>query len=86
MKMIIISISLILIGIAAIFSMYRIFKGPSAADRVVAVDIMTTITAGLMVLFSFYYDRSIFLDVALVYAVLAFLGVIAFARYLEGGL
>ena len=86
MKMIIISISLIMIGLASIFSMYRIFKGPSAADRVVAVDIMTTITAGLMVLFSLYYDRPIFLDVALVYAVLAFLGVIVFARYLEDGL
>ena len=47
---------------------------------------MTTITAGLMVLFSLYYKRMIFLDVALVYAILAFGGVIAFARYLEGGL
>ncbi len=84
--LIVIKISLILILVATILSMYRIFRGPTTPDRVVAVDIMTTITVGLMVLFSLYYDRSIFLDVALVYAVLAFIGVIAFARYLEGGL
>ncbi|KPU63962.1 cation:proton antiporter [Thermococcus argininiproducens] len=81
-----IEIYLILIGIAVILSMYRFFRGPTTADRIVAVDIMTTLTTGLMVLFALYYRRAIFLDVALVYAVLAFVGVIAFARYMEGGL
>jgi len=81
-----INIYLAVIAIATLLSMYRVFKGPTTVDRVVAVDIMTTITTGLMVLFALYYKRAIFLDVALVYAVLAFLGVIAFARYLEGGI
>ncbi|MBO8174848.1 MAG: cation:proton antiporter [Thermococcus sp.] len=80
-----INIYLLIIAIATLLSMYRVFRGPTTVDRVVAVDIMTTITTGLMVLFALYYKRAIFLDVALVYAVLAFLGVIAFARYLEGG-
>jgi len=75
-----------LIAVAVILSMYRFFKGPTTADRIVAVDIMTTLTTGLMVLFALYYKRTIFLDVALVYAVLAFVGVVAFARYMEGGL
>lgn len=81
-----VNIYLALIAIATLLSMYRVFRGPTTVDRLVAVDIMTTITAGLMVLFALYYGRAIFLDVALVYAVLAFLGVIAFARYLEGGI
>ncbi len=81
-----INIYLILIAIATLLSMYRVFRGPTTVDRLVAVDIMTTITTGLMVLFALYYKRIIFLDVALVYAVLAFGGVIAFARYMEGGL
>jgi multicomponent Na+:H+ antiporter subunit F len=81
-----VNIYLALIAIATLLSMYRVFRGPTTVDRLVAVDIMTTITAGLMVLFSLYYKRMIFLDVALVYAILAFGGVIAFARYLEGGL
>ena len=81
-----INIYLAVIAIATLLSMYRVFRGPTTVDRIVAVDIMTTITTGLMVLFALYYKRAIFLDVALVYAVLAFLGVIAFARYLEGGI
>jgi len=84
--MIEVNVYLALIAIATLLSMYRVFRGPTTVDRLVAVDIMTTITAGLMVLFSLYYKRMIFLDVALVYAILAFGGVIAFARYLEGGL
>ncbi|AEH24833.1 monovalent cation/H+ antiporter complex subunit F [Pyrococcus yayanosii] len=81
-----INVYLALIAIATLLSMYRVFRGPTIVDRLVAVDIMTTITTGLMVLFALYYKRMIFLDVALIYAVLAFGGVIAFARYLEGGL
>ena len=81
-----INIYLLIIAIATLLSMYRVFRGPTTVDRLVAVDIMTTITTGLMVLFALYYRRAIFLDVALVYAILAFLGVIAFARYLEGGI
>ena len=81
-----INVYLALIAVATLLSMYRVFRGPTTVDRLVAVDIMTTITTGLMVLFALYYRRMIFLDVALVYAVLAFGGVIAFARYMEGGL
>jgi len=80
------NVYLALIAIATLLSMYRVFRGPTTVDRIVAVDIMTTITTGLMVVFALYYGRMIYISVALVYAVLAFGGVIAFARYLEGGL
>ena len=80
------NIYLALIAIATLLSMYRVFRGPTTVDRLVAVDIMTTVTTGLMVVFALYYGRMIYISVALVYALLAFGGVIAFARYLEGGL
>ncbi|WP_297477882.1 monovalent cation/H+ antiporter complex subunit F [Thermococcus sp.] len=80
------AVYLSLIAIATLLSTYRVFRGPTTIDRLVAVDIMTTITTGLMVLFALYYGRMIYISVALVYAILAFGGVIAFARYLEGGL
>ncbi len=80
------NVYLALIAIATLLSMYRVFRGPTTVDRLVAVDIMTTITTGLMVVFALYYGRMIYISVALVYALLAFGGVIAFARYLEGGL
>ena len=84
--MISLNIYLALIAIATLLSMYRVFRGPTTVDRLVAVDIMTTVTTGLMVVFALYYGRMIYISVALVYALLAFGGVIAFARYLEGGL
>jgi len=81
-----INIYLALIAMATLLSTYRVFRGPTTVDRLVAVDIMTTVTTGLIVLFALYYGRMIYIGVALVYALLAFGGVIAFARYLEGGL
>lgn len=72
-------------GVAVILGVIRGLKGPTAPDRTVAVDTLTTITTTLMATLALFYDRIIYLDVALVYAVLAFIGVLAIARYLEGG-
>lgn len=74
-----------LTSLATILAVIRIIKGPTLPDRAVGLDVATTITTAMIVLFSQIFHRGIFLDVALVYAVLAFLGVIALARYLEGG-
>ena len=74
-----------LVSLATLLAVYRIVKGPTISDRAVGLDTATTITTAMIVLFSQIFHRAIFLDVALVYAVLAFLGVIALARYLEGG-
>ena len=75
------------IVLAAVFlATIRAMLGPTVADRIVAVDALTTITVALMVLLGVFYNREIFLDVALVYAILAFMGVVIVARYMEGGL
>jgi len=74
------------IMLAIILSLTRAIKGPTAPDRVVGVDIMVTITIALMVLLGVFFERKIYLDVALIYAVLSFVGVIAVARYLDRGL
>ena len=75
------------IGAAAVMlCMVRALRGPTAPDRLVAVDGMITITTALLVLLGLFLERRIYVDVALVYAVLAFVGVIAVARYLERGL
>ncbi len=74
-----------LAGIAFILALGRFVMGPSAADRVVAFDVMTIAAITGIVLSALIAGRSIYLDVALVYALLSFLGVIVVARYLEGG-
>jgi len=74
-----------LAGIGFLFAFTRFIKGPSAADRVVAFDVLTIISVTGIVLVALTEGRGIYLDVALVYALLSFLGVIAVARYIEGG-
>lgn len=69
---------------ATIMGFIRLLKGPSAPDRVVAIDGITTITTSLMVLLALMMKRSIFLDVALTYAVIGFIGVLALAKFFEG--
>ncbi len=72
--------------LAMALSFIRFILGPSPADRVVALDALTVCGISLIVFISFKAGRIIYLDVAMVYALLSFLGVIAVARYLEGGL
>lgn len=67
-------------------SFVRFIKGPTLADRVIALDSMTVVAISILVFLAFIFDRIIYLDVSLVYGLLSFLGVIAAARYLEGGL
>jgi multicomponent Na+:H+ antiporter subunit F len=62
----------------------RVVLGPTAPDRVVAVDAIVALMVASMVLLGVDYHASIFLDVALVYAFLSFLGTLAIAKYLEG--
>ena len=72
--------------LAALLATLRAVLGPTVPDRLVAVDALTTITVALMVMLGVIYGREIYLDVALVYAILAFMGVLIVARYMEGGL
>ncbi|PKL11303.1 MAG: cation:proton antiporter [Spirochaetae bacterium HGW-Spirochaetae-8] len=76
-----------LIALAAfIISFYRIIVGPDYADRIVALDTMTIISLSGIVFFTHLLQRGIYIDVALVYGLISFIGVIAAARYTERGL
>jgi len=69
-----------------IIATIRLFKGPSAPDRAIALDTMTLISISTIVLVALFAGRVIYLDAAMVYAVLSFIGVVAMARHIEGGL
>lgn len=73
-----------LAGGAFLLALGRFLKGPTAADRVVAFDVLTLISIIFIVFGALAEGRSIYLDAALVYGLLSFLGVISVARYLEG--
>ncbi len=75
-----------LIGASLILGLVRFIKGPSAADRTVALDNMSISVTAVFVLLAFVFERYIYIDVALIYAVLGFIGIIVVARYLERAL
>ena len=75
---------LILLGMLT--ALWRFVKGPSSADRIMAFDVMTVTSIALIGLIAFFNNRIIYLDVALVYGLLSFTGVIVIARFLEKGL
>ncbi len=79
-----ISFSFMIVGL--FFAAIRFIKGPTAGDRTVALDTLTIILVAGLVLLGYVFGRYIYLDVALVYGVLGFIGVIVIARYLEGAL
>lgn len=81
-----ITLAAMITGVAFLLALWRFFAGPSDADRVVAFDTLTVISLSGIVLVAFLEGRGIYLDVALVYALLSFLGVIVVARHLEKGL
>lgn len=76
-------ITSILLGVALLLALFRALKGPRAADRVVALDLLAGISLSVLALLSISSDRSVYLNVAVCIALLAFLGTAAFARYLS---
>jgi multicomponent Na+:H+ antiporter subunit F len=61
----------------------RFIKGPSVIDRVVALDLVVTIGIGIISIYSIVTETSNFLDIAMILALIAFLGTVAFSYYLE---
>jgi multicomponent Na+:H+ antiporter subunit F len=72
-------------GVAFLLALWRFILGPTAADRIIAFDGLTIVSITGIVLGALAEGRGIYLDVALVYALLSFLGVIVVARYIERG-
>lgn len=74
---------LALLALAMLLSFVRLMRGPSLTDRVVAVDLITTIGVAMSALYALLHDSRVFLDVAILTALISFVGTIAFAYYIE---
>lgn len=75
---------LLTVGVMIAVGLYRVFAGPTVFDRLVAVSLLTVNSVVMIVVLGFVFDRpALFLDIALSYALLAFLFPIALARYFE---
>jgi multicomponent Na+:H+ antiporter subunit F len=70
---------------AMLLAVLRLVRGPSLPMRVVALDLMSSLSVGFIAAFSFVTDQPLFLDVALVLSLVSFLGTVALAYYIEKG-
>jgi len=70
---------------AVFLAFIRLVRGPSLPDRVVALDLLASLSIGWIAIYAIATNQSIFLDVALVLALLAFLGTVGFAYYIAKG-
>jgi multicomponent Na+:H+ antiporter subunit F len=64
--------------------LYRIGRGPTAPDRMVAIDILGTLVVGFVAILTALTGKAYLLDVALVFALVSFVGSLALAKYLAG--
>ena len=78
--------AMLLAAAGAALGAYRLMKGPNAPSRAVSLDVLTVITLPLIVGLAVHTERAILIDVAFVYALLSFLGVMSLARYFDRGL
>ena len=67
-------------------SLLRVILGPTAPDRVVALDTINTLIVALMIILAVAYNQIIYVDIAIVYALLSFVTTLYIAKYLEGGI
>lgn len=75
-----------LAAVAGVLAFLRVVAGPTLADRMVGLDGLTIIAISFLGFIAVVDGRLIYLDVALVYGLVSFLGVVALARYLERGI
>ncbi len=74
-----------ILSAALLLAMVRLLKGPSLPDRVVALELIASITVGVIGLYAIRSGKDAYIDVTMVLALTAFLAAIGFARYLERG-
>lgn len=77
--------AMFLLGVAVVLCVIRLMRGPSVADRAMALDQISVQAVGIVTLYSIRVNDAIYLDAALVVALIGFLSVLAFARYIERG-
>ncbi len=77
------TLALGIISLGLILTFIRLVRGPSLPDRVVALDLAVALAIGIIACYAILFNQPAFLDVAIIIALISFLGTIAFAYYIE---
>ncbi|HET6429219.1 MAG TPA: cation:proton antiporter [Phycisphaerae bacterium] len=70
--------------LCSLLCLFRIARGPSAPDRTVAIDILGTLVVGFCCLMALWTGREYYMNIAIAWALISFIGSLALAKYLEG--
>jgi multicomponent Na+:H+ antiporter subunit F len=68
----------------SLFILIRVVKGPSVADRIVAIDILGVLIIGVCAILAIALDRSFYIDIGIAWGLQSFIGALALAKFLEG--
>lgn len=74
----------ITLGLAMLAGLYRLIKGPTIFDRILAFDLIAICSIGLMTLLSIEWHTAIFLELILIFSLLGFTGTVALTFFLGG--
>ncbi|MXI86730.1 monovalent cation/H+ antiporter complex subunit F [Sphaerochaeta halotolerans] len=74
---------LVVLMFFAVGTLLRLLLGPTASDRLVALNVLSAVSLALLVLWGIKVGRALYLDVALVYDIFGFLGFLAITRFLK---
>ncbi len=74
----------IILAILMMFPLYRVIKGPTIFDRIISAGLIGTNGILVLVVLGFFYERiDMFIDLAIAYALLNFIGTVAISKFLE---
>jgi multicomponent Na+:H+ antiporter subunit F len=76
-------VAFVMLVCAMILTFVRLVRGPTLPDRVVALDLFAVLSTAFLTVYAIDSDEQVFLDVAIVLGLIAFLGTAAFALYIE---
>jgi len=80
-----VTIAFACIVVALFLNFWRLVRGPSLPDRILALDTMYINTVALLVLFGIYQGLTVFFEAALLIALMGFVGTVALCKYLLRG-
>ena len=78
-----VTVAFFMLTVAALLALVRVVRGPTLPDRVVAIDLIGVLIVGVIVVAAAATGEQAFLDVAIVIALISFVGTVAYARYVE---
>lgn len=75
--------ALTMLSVAMLLALFRLAKGPSLPDRIVALDLIASLSIGFTIVFAIYTGQVRYLDIAVIVALVIFIGTVAYATYLK---